>query len=66
MISLEIRWFSGFRSTGLSYGTHSPSPCYEPVITLTLPSQTGRGLSQNPGGLLPGATQMIVDEPFKR
>lgn len=32
----------------------------------TLPSQDGKGLLQAPGGLLLGATQLVIDEPFKR
>ena len=31
-----------------------------------LPWHVGKGLSQNPGGLLPGATHETDDEPFKR
>jgi len=36
------------------------------VYSFRVPSQLGKGLSQYPGGLLLGATQVTVDDPFKR
>lgn len=40
--------------------------CFECIYLFRVPSHLGKGLSQYPGGLLPGAAQDTVDEPFKR
>ena len=39
---------------------------FQMYILFHVPTQLGKGLSQYPGGLLPGATQVNADEPFKR